>query len=121
MEKLETIDSSTVESLEEYLLKVGVLSVSLASLKNLHASAVKAGIFSDDEIENSKTIEHGIDRLFTSINDQIRMTSSRTKIKWPALLKKIVKKAKKEKVKCVGDSGSSCFLRPLSGPTCLLL
>lgn len=87
---MKQINIESVQSLEDYLIHLGVLAVSLRSMAELHKLCVKRGIFNDDEIENARTVVYEIQRIFIVINDQIGLVTSRTGQEWEDILKEVV-------------------------------
>lgn len=93
-----TVDIESVESLEQYLMQMGMLAISINTLGKLQTIATNKGIFNDDEIEKAKTISWRASLLMNDINDQVAMTSERSGVEWPKLLSRIVKTLPSKKV-----------------------
>lgn len=86
---MKLVNIESISTLEEYLLHMAMFSISLNGLAKLQQIAHNKGIFNDDEIENARTIQYEIDRLFTVLNDQVHLVSSRTPIEWTDVLRSV--------------------------------
>ena len=101
MKPIQSINISSIDSLETYLWQLGLLSISVNTLIATQDKAESIGIFDDDETELSKTVKYQAQKLFICINDLIGHCSARTDMDWPDLMKKIIQTATKSV-----DSGS---------------
>lgn len=85
------VDVESVETIEQYLMQIGLLGISLHSLESLQDVAIRKGFLTEDAQENCLTISYEIGRLLTVINDQLKICTSQTGIAWPELMNQIVK------------------------------
>jgi hypothetical protein len=72
------VNIEDIKTLEDYLIHLGMLGIGVRTLQETNTHAIKIGILNDDEIENAKTIIHEINRLFTTLDDQVKLVLSRT-------------------------------------------
>jgi hypothetical protein len=87
---LQGIDISKVKDLETYLWNLGLLALSVDTLRALQEKAESLGIFDTDEEEASATLKYQISKVFVCINDLIALTGSRTGHSWEAMQKKVI-------------------------------
>lgn len=88
-----------ISSLDEYILNLGILGLSLNRLMALQAKAESIGIFDNDETEMSKTVQYQTDRLLGCVNDLLVHVGARTNIDWKDTVSRMIEGKKPAKKK----------------------
>lgn len=86
-----------IETLEDYLIALGLIGAQLQVLQELQKRVLRIGILLDDEAEQVETIDYQIKKICASIESQLRLVSERNPDGWKETLEKIKGKLKDEK------------------------
>lgn len=81
-----------VESLQDYLILLGLHALSIKNMVALQAKATRLGILEADELEAAQTIRHLSDRLVTAMSDQCHLVGLRVPEGWDGIMQEIKEK-----------------------------
>ena len=109
------VNTSTIESLEDYAASILTSMYSLKALENYHLVTLKKGLLDNDETELAKSICWEIQRLLNMYKTQMSQVLKRAPIDQKAVIKTLQKlipedqiPKPKRRVKKEKDDGKNC-------------